>query len=284
MGPSITTLVTDSPRSRHAIPYEEARSIAKQLLQGLDCLHQRQIAYSDMNFGNLLRTLESSWLENSQDIDQSPGFPRDVAAPPYMHSAHPLTEFVDNYAAPKIKLSDLGAAFPFSSPPEKPVVPLALRAPEIILGCDLDHRIDIWSFGCLVFEILTGSQLFGVYPLPFMKDAQIDDQHLIDIVGALGKMPSELVSHWSRGSGYFDSDMELVRSDAGEDDIPQGELYQAPSLEMRFMERKPPEMSAEETKLVLSFLQRCLQYDSAKRATTAELLEDPWIQSIVEDF
>ena len=30
------------------------------------------------------------------------------------------------------------------------VQPLALRAPEVILGCPWDEKIDIWSVGCLV--------------------------------------------------------------------------------------------------------------------------------------
>jgi serine/threonine-protein kinase SRPK3 len=30
------------------------------------------------------------------------------------------------------------------------ITPLGLRPPEIILGAEWDHSVDIWTFGCLV--------------------------------------------------------------------------------------------------------------------------------------
>ena len=35
------------------------------------------------------------------------------------------------------------------------------RAPEVILGVKYDNKIDIWSFGCILFELLTGLPLFA---------------------------------------------------------------------------------------------------------------------------
>lgn len=37
------------------------------------------------------------------------------------------------------------------------------RAPEVILGLPYDQKIDIWSFGCILAELLTGSVLFQVW-------------------------------------------------------------------------------------------------------------------------
>lgn len=34
------------------------------------------------------------------------------------------------------------------------------RAPEVICGCVHDEKIDIFSVGCVVFELLTGDPLF----------------------------------------------------------------------------------------------------------------------------
>jgi serine/threonine protein kinase len=34
------------------------------------------------------------------------------------------------------------------------------RAPEVILGCKYDYKIDIWSFGCILAELYTGNVLF----------------------------------------------------------------------------------------------------------------------------
>jgi tRNA A-37 threonylcarbamoyl transferase component Bud32 len=34
------------------------------------------------------------------------------------------------------------------------------RAPEVILGCKYDYKIDIWSLGCIIAELYTGNVLF----------------------------------------------------------------------------------------------------------------------------
>jgi serine/threonine protein kinase len=75
--------------------------------------------------------------------------------------------------------------------------------------------------------------------------------------------------------------MTLIRSDVGDDPVEPGQgVYVGPSLEEKFMKRKPEQMSASEVRLVLAFLRRALQYDPKARPTTAQLLADPWIESI----
>ena len=36
------------------------------------------------------------------------------------------------------------------------------RAPEVILGLPYDHKIDIWSLGCILAELSSGFVLFQV--------------------------------------------------------------------------------------------------------------------------
>jgi len=57
------------------------------------------------------------------------------------------------------------------------------RAPEVLLGVPYDCKIDVWSFGCIMFEMHTGRPLFTG------KDAE--DQ-LMQITKLLGR-PSEAV-------------------------------------------------------------------------------------------
>ena len=36
------------------------------------------------------------------------------------------------------------------------------RAPEVILGLPYDHKVDIWSLGCILAELSSGYVLFQV--------------------------------------------------------------------------------------------------------------------------
>lgn len=42
------------------------------------------------------------------------------------------------------------------------------RAPEAIFGCDYDGRIDVWSFGAILMELITGEVLFAAATVPEM--------------------------------------------------------------------------------------------------------------------
>ena len=50
-------------------------------------------------------------------------------------------------------LCDLGSAFPDDQTYDGKVQALPYRAPEIILGAEWDHKIDIWNFGVLVSSL-----------------------------------------------------------------------------------------------------------------------------------
>jgi len=57
------------------------------------------------------------------------------------------------------------------------------RSPEVLLGCPYGTQIDVWSFGCVLFEMYTGQPLFNG------KDPE--DQ-LLKIVDLLGKPPESM--------------------------------------------------------------------------------------------
>lgn len=58
----------------------------------------------------------------------------------------------------KIKLCDFGSAFFFDEKITTNYMQSRFyRAPEIILGCNYDTSIDMWSIGCTLFELYTGN-------------------------------------------------------------------------------------------------------------------------------
>ncbi|KAI2716166.1 hypothetical protein CBS147354_6966 [Penicillium roqueforti] len=98
----------------------------------------------------------------------------------------------------------MGGVYFFTDPPAKPVTPLGLRAPEFILTGAVDNTVDIWSFGCLVFELITGQPLFCI-----LSSEMEDDDHLLSLTAQLGALPDELYKYWTTLSLYFTPERKL---------------------------------------------------------------------------
>jgi serine/threonine protein kinase len=56
--------------------------------------------------------------------------------------------------AQDVKIIDFGESFLHTAPPETLHTPLSLRAPEVIFQDHIDYRIDLWSMGCMVGEMI----------------------------------------------------------------------------------------------------------------------------------
>lgn len=91
--------------------------------------------------------------------------------------------------------------------PQKPLTPSGLRPPELVLTGAVDKSLDIWSFGCLVFELVTGRPLFCV-PWSDTK-AEENDDHLLSLISTLGPLPDDLYSRWTTSSLYFTPERKL---------------------------------------------------------------------------
>ena len=77
------------------------------------------------------------------------------------------------------------------------------RAPECVLGLPYDNAIDMWSFGCILFEMLTGSPPFPAH----------DEEELLDyIVYRIGKIPQHMIDSRYPQEKFFDEDSNLIGS------------------------------------------------------------------------
>lgn len=63
------------------------------------------------------------------------------------------------------------------------------RSPEVIIGAEYGPSADIWSFACMIFELVTGDFLFE----PRKGETyDKDDDHLAQMIELLGRMPKTL--------------------------------------------------------------------------------------------
>ncbi|KAM0542287.1 hypothetical protein ACHAPJ_012852 [Fusarium lateritium] len=295
MGPSVNSMVEELPQFKPRkwgmkirYPPQMAKNILKQSLQGLAFLHENGVAHGDFQPGNMLFTLKNIDAQDESVLRQeedaaigsiSPPVERldgkqDKWAPPYLCVAQPLSAFTDTAQDFKVKLSDMGGAYFLDNPIKKPVVPMGLRAPELILNGEVDESLDIWSFGCLVFELITGQPLFCV---PWSEsETDQDDDHLLTLNERLGPLPDELYRQWKTSSLYFTPDKQLFNCQlGGVADGGEPLLVEQLSMEEAF-DQANPDLTAEEAKKVKRLIRRILQYDPAKRPSAAELLRDAW--------
>ena len=126
--------------ARGAMPLDSALSIARQIAEALDAAHERGIVHRDLKPANIkvrddgiVKVLDFG-LAKLADQDPAPGADLQnspTIAPPAM--------------------TEMGAI----------LGTVAYMAPEQAKGRPVDRRADIWAFGCVLFEMLTGRAAFG---------------------------------------------------------------------------------------------------------------------------
>lgn len=165
-------------------------------------------------------------------------------------------------------------AFYRDQQPDKIVTPVALRAPETIFKQKVDEAIDIWSFGILVYELLTGSMLFPVASYGD-DDEGMDDDHMLAFNDIVGSLPDNLMALWPRSKTWFGPNRERLNPFADEG----GEIFANASLEEAFEKNKPDDIGAEESNVILSLIRGILRYEPSERPTAEDILQHEWFCS-----
>lgn len=174
-------------------------------------------------------------------------------------------------------------AFFSSSPPESIITPAGLRAPELILGGQVSTSQDVWSFGCLIFEFLTGIPLF-IAESAGEDDPEANDDHVLQLSNILGPIPPFLLSQWPRANIYFNAEGKQIKHyvgdyPEGEDSDPDNFHAEFPSLEEYFDKEKPADITPTEANEIKALLRWILQYDAELRPSAAEILAHSWFSN-----
>jgi eukaryotic-like serine/threonine-protein kinase len=122
-----------------AIPLDEALPIATQIAEALEAAHERGIIHRDLKPANIkLRpdgTVKVLDFGLAKPFEQTTPLPGDLTQSPTVLSP-----------APTLAGVLLGTA--------------AYMSPEQARGKAVDKRTDVWAFGCVLFEMLTGKKPF----------------------------------------------------------------------------------------------------------------------------
>jgi serine/threonine protein kinase len=137
------------------------------------------------------------------------------------------------------------------------------RAPEVLVGSKYDTSADIWSLGCMTFELLTGDLLFDPRA---GDDYDRDEDHLAMFQELLGRMPKRLALEGKYSKQFFDK---------------KGNLKHIKSLKFWPMQDVLCEkyhFAREDADAIADFIRPLLDFDPKTRATALDALRSEWLQ------
>ena len=172
-GPTLAERIAQGP-----LPLDEALPIAKQIAQALEAAHEHGIVHRDLKPANIKLTADGT--VKVLDFGLAKALDRSDGGPAGSRSQDPAYGFTQSptITSPAMHTHAgiiLGTA--------------VYMSPEQAKGKQADKRSDIWAFGCVLFEMLTGRRAF-------------DGEDLTDVVAAVVRgepdwtlLPADLPEH-----------------------------------------------------------------------------------------
>ncbi|KAF1584098.1 Serine/threonine-protein kinase SRPK, partial [Eudyptes chrysocome] len=288
LGPSLRCLMGNYAAQGLPLPF--VKKSLQQVLAGLHFLHKRcRIIHTDIKPENVLlygrdkslQRLLPDTLDCSQRTDlrlKGPG--GDLG--------NRLEE--SDLMSMEVKIADLGSACWTYKPFSKEIQTQPYRALEVLLGLDYGTPADIWSTGCLAFEMATGERLFDPQPGKYFSrddgrtpsvlfislletsqslnlDVSLCLDHVARIIELLGRIPPQIAFSWNKSTKFFSRPGALLRISR----------LSPRSLHSILAERH--NWTKHEVTPFTSFLLPALQYAPERRATAAQCLQHAWLSA-----
>lgn len=211
----------------------------------------------------------------------------------YLHDLHlihcdlkPENILIKSYSRCEVKVIDLGSSCFIHDHLSSYVQSRSYRAPEVILGCKYDYKVDIWSLGCIVAELYTGYVLFQNESVVGL---------LARVLGIIGPIPEHMVKEGKLVSNFFTKEGILFQEAGGVDMHSQNVSESTKRRHRKKMEKegakynllipKKTNLKARlnnvEDPLFVDFLRGLLQIDPEKRLSAKEALNHPWLTEAV---
>ncbi|KAH7153328.1 kinase-like domain-containing protein [Dactylonectria macrodidyma] len=265
-----------------------AQSLAAQLAVAVSLVHSQGYAHGALHLGNLLLQLpfflDNLSVEQLYDkfgapkldplvrIDKKPilpgsGIPSHVVQSMWLGVKS--SKVTLNEA--RLSLGDFGAAFrPSDKSPFEAYIHRSIIPPEAVFEPTTppSFAADIWSLGCMIFELLSCQSLFGGWLAP-------QDHITAEQVHLLGIMPPEWWNKWEQRPKWFD---EFGRPLSKEGDIWRWDRIFEECIQKMRQDRGMPISSEEEKVALLELLQWMLAWRPSERPNAEQVLGTTWMK------
>ena len=136
--------------ARGAIPIDEALLIAKQIAEALEAAHEQGIIHRDLKPANI--KVRADGTVKVLDF----GLAKAMDAVPVGRDFSPAGHLADSPTITSPAMTQAGMILGTA----------AYMAPEQAKGKAVDKRADIWAFGVVLYEMVTGQRLFSAETIP----------------------------------------------------------------------------------------------------------------------
>jgi CDC-like kinase len=235
--------VFDFLKDNNYVPYpiEQVRQMAHELCYAVKFLHDNRLSHTDLKPENIL------FFDSSYEL---------------VYDAKKKQDFRFVRSA-EIRLIDFGSAT-FDHEHHSTIVSTRhYRAPEVILELGWSQPCDVWSIGCILFELALGFTLFQTHD---------NREHLAMMERILGKFPNRMaaktrVKYFEKGRLVWNE-----KSSAGR--------YVRENCKplRRYMPKSPSDPEAWDD--LFDLIEKMLIYEPSRRLTLAEALRHVFFQPL----
>ncbi|KAJ7186812.1 kinase-like domain-containing protein [Mycena filopes] len=276
----VTPLLAGSVMSiwKEGIPLPITKRILHHTLRGLAHAHKCGVVHTDLKPANIFvnHVMSTADIDVLLVADPSRAHETQASYDGIVFSAvsQPLPgPSMDTGMQCTYVLGDFGSAQPIGQRLYDDITPVSLRPPEVWLEAPWDEKVDIWTFGCLVYEFVMSRRLF-VPEATTWEGVALDDAEAIFhqmLCFTMDDFPAELLQASRNAHEWFTTDCKLIK---------EPNLYSAPFellIKLRLSKFKLKEsLSESEIESLARLLKRCLRIAPGDRCSAEELLSDPW--------
>eukprot|EP00092_Neocalanus_flemingeri_P016370 GFUD01017719.1.p1 GENE.GFUD01017719.1~~GFUD01017719.1.p1 ORF type:complete len:570 (+),score=147.73 GFUD01017719.1:495-2204(+) len=241
LGKSVFDFLKDNNYS--AYPIEHVRQIAYELCLSVSFLHANRLTHTDLKPENILFHNSDYYKDYLSQEDRDEG------------------KKVRILKNPEIRLIDFGSTT-FDHEHHSSIVQTRhYRAPEVVMELGWDQSCDVWSIGCIIFELAMGYMMF---------DTHSSHEHLAMMERVLGQIPQKMaekskLKYFSKGKLRWDEESSSGRH-----------VRRKVKPLMRYIPRD--ERGNEDWEEMFQMISLMLRYEPSKRITLSECLEQPYLK------